>query len=76
MFTIFSRDLKSKETNTYETKARRLHSQILIFDFSSFIFKKNYVLTKDNPSEKNVIGEEEREGIDIDGIRNLQGLLR
>ena len=44
--------------------------------FLVLFLKKNHFLTKDNHSEKNVIGEEERECIDMDGIRNLEGLLR
>ena len=45
--------------------------------FSSLIFKENHVLVEEgNPSDKNVIVTEERDGIDIDDIGNLQDLLR
>ena len=57
---------------------RRLRSQILIFfNVSSFNFKENHVLIEeDNPSGKTFIVEEELDGIDRDGIGNLEDLLR
>ena len=46
-------------------------------DVSSFIFNENHVLIdEDNPSEKTVIVEEELDGIDGDGIGNLEDLLK
>ena len=57
----------------YERKSRRLRSQIELFHFSSFIFKKITVsLKKSNLSEKNVIVEEELDRIDINDIVNLE----
>ena len=47
-------------------------SDIDLFYFSSHIFLKNQVLIeKGNPSEKNVIVEEELDGTDIDDIGNF-----
>ena len=45
-------------------------------DFSIFIFKVYHVFMeeKDNPLEKVVIDEEELDGIEIDGILNLENL--
>ena len=44
-----------------------------LFHFSSFFFQKTGAFfEEDNPSEKNVIVEEELDGIDIDEIRNLE----
>ena len=48
-------------------------------DFSSFIFAVNHFLTEeeDNPlEEKVVLDQEELDGVDIDGIRNLEDLRR
>ena len=47
-------------------------------NFSAFIFKANHVFieNKGNISEKNVIDDEELDGIDIDGIGNLKDLPR
>ena len=48
-------------------------ANIDLFYFSSFIFKKNHgFIEKSNPSEKNVIVEEELHCIDIDDIGNLE----
>ena len=43
---------------------------------SSFVFKENHVFIEeeDNPTDKVVMLEEELDGIDIDGIRNLVDL--
>ena len=43
-------------------------------NFPAFIFKANHVFieNKDSISEKNVIDDEELDGIDIDGIGNLK----
>ena len=65
---MFSTDLNSKETSIYQIRSRALCSQILIFYFSSFIFKDNH-----NPSGKIMIVKEERDGIDIDDIGNFRG---
>ena len=65
---------RTKETNMYERKSRRLRSQILnCLIFLVFIFKKIAVsLKKSNLSEKNVIVEEELDRIDINDIVNLE----
>ena len=48
---------------------------MIFFQFPGFIFKENQVIVeKDNSSEKNTT--EELDGIDIDDIGNLEGLLR
>ena len=63
---------RTKETNMYEIKSRRL-TDIGLFYFSSVIFKK--ITEKSNPSEKNVIVrivEEEPDCINIYNIRNLE----
>ena len=44
-------------------------------NFSSFIFLV-FIENKDNLSEKVVINEDRLDGIDIDGIGNLQDLPR
>ena len=61
----------------YEIKSRILRSKILIFFYvSSFIFKGNHVvIVEDNLSEKNIIVEEELDGINRDDIGNLEYLL-
>ena len=64
----------AKETNTYEKNRGYFfrRSDIALFYFSSHIFLKNQVLIeKGNPSEKNVIVEEELDGTDIDDIGNF-----
>ena len=43
-----------------------------LFYFSNFIFKKIAFIEEDNPSEKVVIVEAGLDGIDIDGIGNLE----
>ena len=45
---------------------------------SSFIFKENHVFIEeqDNPSDIVITVEEELDGIDMDGIRNLVDLPR
>ena len=49
----------------------------IFFYFSRIIFKKNHVFVEEgNPSEKNVIANEEVDGTDIDDIGNLEHLLR
>ena len=65
---------RAKETNIYEIKSKRLRSQILTcFNFLALLSKKNYGLVKkSNPSEKNVIAEEELVCIDIDDIGNFE----
>ena len=47
-------------------------------DFSIFIFKANHVFKeeKNNPVKKVVIDEEELDGIEIDGVSNLENLPR
>ena len=49
---------------------------MLIFFFSSFIFKENHVLVKENKPQKFLIIKEQLDGIDIDDIGNLEDLLR
>ena len=44
-------------------------------NFSSFVFKENQFLTKEGDnSEKFVVVEEELDGIEIDGLENLEDL--
>ena len=46
-------DLNSKETNIYEITSGGWRSQILLFLFSSFIFKENHILVEEgNPSRR------------------------
>ena len=49
-----------------------------LFDSSIFIFKANHVFKeeKNNPVEKVVIDEEELDGIEVDGVLNLENLSR
>ena len=56
----------------YEIKSRRLRSQILTCFIFLVLFSKNGFVKKSNPSEKNVIVEEELDCIDIDDIGNLE----
>ena len=52
-------------------------ADIDFFYLPSFVFKEIQVIVEgDNPSEKNVIVKEEPDGIDTDGIGNLEDLLR
>ena len=58
-----STDLNYKETNIYEIISRGRRSQILLFYFSSSIFKENDVLVEeDNPSKNFDSQEEELDG--------------
>ena len=52
--------------------------QIDFQDFSIFVFKVNYVFIEEkyNPVEKVVTDEAELDGIEIDGIWNLENLPR
>lgn len=47
-------------------------------NFSSFIFKLNHVFMEENENleEKFIVGEEELDGIAIDGILDLENLPR
>ena len=47
-------------------------------DFSVFIFEVNrvFMAEKDKPTEKDAKNEEELDGIEIDGISNLENLTR
>ena len=55
---------------------KRLLSQISSFlYFTSFISKENHIFNEENnPSQKNVIVEEELDDIDIEDIGNLEEL--
>ena len=68
VYNFFQQSYRIKETT---------FADIDSFNVSSFIFKENHVLIEENnPSEKIVIDEEELDGIDRDGIGNLEDLLR
>ena len=56
----------------YEKKLRRLRSQILTCFIFLVLFSKHGFVKKNNPSEKNVIVEEELNCIDIDDTGNLE----
>ena len=60
----------------YEIKSRRLPSQILTCFIFLALFSKHGFVKKSNPSEKNVIVEEELDCIDIDDIGNLEASTR
>ena len=61
----------------YEIKSRRHVCRYLFFYLFCVIFKENHIFIKGgNPSDKIVIVEEELHGADINGIGNLQDLLR
>ena len=68
-----------KKASIYKIKCRKLIFVDIDFsNLSSFIFKANHVFieNQDNPSEKVVTDEEKLDGIDIDGIGNLEDLPR
>ena len=73
-----SAHLNSKETNLYEITLRGRRSQILLFYFSSFIFKENNALIEEDSSSKNFDSQKEELDVidDIDDIGNLEDLLR
>ena len=63
MLQLFDR---AKETNMYQKKSRRLRLQIPACFIFLVLFSKNHsFVEKSNPTEKNVIVEEELDCIDI-----------
>ena len=72
---MFSTELNSKETSTYEITSRRRRLQILIFYIFLVYFQRQVCFSWiAQPFRRNCIAKEELHGIDLDDIGNVEDL--